>query len=117
MNASHRLTPIAVVTLLTTSMPTMASDMPAMPHSYWGAVLMLLLFGFPFSLVLYPALLLVPLFLIRNIVSRERKKGIADYPAQHARSRTWRNWTLISLVPWGLVGLWLLYDLATNKSF
>lgn len=106
----------SVALLLFVSVPAMSSDMPAMPGSYWEAVLMLLYVGMPFSLVLLPALVLLPGFLIRSIVLSARPHAIANYPAQYAKSRKWRIWTIVSLLPWGLVGLWILYDLATNRS-
>jgi hypothetical protein len=91
--------------------------MPAMPDSLWQAVVLLLVWGLPYSLVLYPALLLVPAFLIRAVVVRSRKSVPEEYPMQYERGLRWRRWTVASLVPWVPVMMWVLYDLATNKSY
>jgi hypothetical protein len=87
--------------------------MPA-PDELWKGVLLMLLGGLPLSLVLYPALLMVPAFLVRALVVRFRRHRLADPAASRAQDRRWITWTLISLLPWGLLGLWVLFALLTQ---
>lgn len=91
----------------------LAGDMPAMPDSYLTGIPWLLFLYLPYTLILFPALVLVPAYLIRSAVSRGKEPS----DGQLARARSWRNWTLASLAPWILVAIWVIYDLATNKSF
>lgn len=117
MSASRQRAVLAAAVTSSVSTPLLAGDMPVMPGSYWSTVLLLLTGGLPFSLILYPALLLVPAFLIRTGFAGSRRQSLDQDAADRCRTRRWRVWTLASLVPWGLLGLWILYDLATNKSF
>ena len=86
--------------------------MPAMPDSYAQVVWLMLRYGLPYSAVLYPALVLAPAYAIYASANRSRRH--VDEVA--VRTRRLRLWTVISLVPWALLGLWMLYDMATNKS-
>lgn len=92
-----------------------ANDMPAMPDSYLQTIGLILRFGLPYSLVLYPALVVVPMYLIRKVAVRSQR-GTHE-PSDRIRARRWRNWTLMSLIPWLALAVWILFDVATNKSF
>ena len=92
-----------------------AGDMPAMPDSYLQTIGLILTFGLPYSLALYPALVLVPMYVVRSVAVRSQRR--AQEPTDRIRARRWRNWTLISLIPWLALAAWILFDLATNQSF
>ena len=89
--------------------------MAPMPETYLQVVWVILCFGLPYSLVLYPALALVPIFLIRTVAVRSRPSRL-EAP-ERARSRKWLICTLVSLIPWFALGAWILFDAITNKSF
>lgn len=103
-----------VLLLLPFSSSVLASDMPAMPGSYWEGVLLLLLV-FPINLFLLPALVLLPAVLVRTTASRSRQRGYVEAAVYQERSRKLRIWVWASLVPWFLVGVWILLDAATNS--
>lgn len=99
--------------LASISATAFAGDMPAMPDSYLTVIPWLVFLYLPYTLILFPALVLVPAYLIRSAVSRGKEPS----DARRSRLRSWRNWTLASLAPWLLVAVWVIYDVATNKSF
>lgn len=115
MKTPARLTVTAAYLLLFCGNSAYGSDMPPMPSSYLQAVILLLIYGLPYSLILYPALILVPVYLSRKLIISFFSQDPNAGGWRHARKL--RIATLVSLVPWGLLGLWIVYDMATNKSF
>lgn len=97
----------AMLALSHLAAPSFASDAPLDSGPWWKDFLRLLLFGFPLSLLLLPALAVVPAFLIRAVASRSRERSFIEDAAYVDRSRRWRIWTLACLAPWLLLGIWI----------
>lgn len=103
--------------LLLVSSSALGGDMPAFgAGAFWSELLAALLFGLPYTAVLYPAIVLVPAFLFRAVFIRSRKQDYVDDAKHQYRSRRWRIWTLVSLVPWVLFGLLVLADSMSRHS-
>jgi len=95
--------------LLCASASLVAGDMPPLLSNLGTTLLVLCI----------PSLVLVPVFLVRAAIVgfRELSPAPGDACCVRARSRKWLIWTLVSLVPWVLVGLRAYYVLTYHRPF
>jgi len=106
MNASNRLASAVATILACGGSAAFASDMPSIPDATWKAVLIL-------SCI--PALLVVPLFVIRAVFVWIYARDSAN-PPNRTRSRWWLAALIASLIPWAITVPWVLLEFASISS-
>ena len=99
-----------IAAVLLASPMAIANDGPYGDGSLLSTMMLLLIFGFPFSLLLLPALLILPAYAVHSIILSFGKISYADYPAQYALASKWRSWVLVTLAPWALLIFWGLME-------